>query len=146
MVNTEKIFKDYLENKGMRLTRERRLILNEITLCNDHFDVGDLVHRLRFRGEKVSTTSVYRTIPLLIGAGIIIKNSCDKIQGRLEPVLGREHNDHLVCLKCKKIVELRDDKIEKLQEKVAKKYGFKMDGHRLIIRGYCADCNIKRNI
>lgn len=140
MVNAEKIFKRYLEEQGMRYTQERRLLLKEITSLNDHFEVEDLVHRLRSSGKKVSTASVYRTIPLLIEAGIIIKNPCDHMQARLEPVFGHEHHDHLVCIKCKKIVEFMDDEIEKLQEKVAKKHGFSMEGHRLVISGYCPEC------
>jgi Fur family ferric uptake transcriptional regulator len=124
----------------MRFTPERRSILKEITSRNGHFEVDDLVLQLRSKGNKVSTASVYRTIPLLIDAGIIIKNPCDQMQARLEPVLGHDHHDHLVCVKCKKIVEFKDDKIEKLQETVAKKHNFLMEGHRLVISGYCPDC------
>lgn len=140
MVKAEKIFKNYLEENGMRYTQERRLILNEIASLSDHFEVEDLVSHLRSNGKKVSTASVYRTIPLLIDAGIIIKNPCDQMQARLEPVLGFEHHDHLICIKCKKMVEFRDDGIEKLQKTVAEKYGFIMEGHRLVISGYCPGC------
>jgi len=146
MLNAEKIFKRYLKEKGMRFTQERRSILKEITSLDEHFEVKDLVNNFRFSGKRVSTASIYRTIPLLIEAGIILKNPCDQMQARLEPVLGQEHHDHLVCIKCKKIVEFRDDKIEKLQEKAAKKHGFSMEGHRLVISGYCRECNVSRNI
>lgn len=141
MEDAEKKFKHYLEKRGMRFTQERRLILKEVTSLDDHFEVEDLVHKLRSGDKRVSTASVYRTIPLLIEAGIILKNPCDQMQARLEPVFGHEHHDHLVCIKCKKIVEFRDDEIEKLQEKVAKKHGFSMEGHRLVISGYCPECN-----
>jgi Fur family ferric uptake transcriptional regulator len=145
MENADKVFKRYLEKHGLRFTQERRLILEEISSISDHFEVEDLVRQFRSGGKKVSTASVYRTIPLLIDAGIIIKNPCDQMQARLEPVFGHEHHDHLVCIRCKKIVEFKDDEIEKLQEAVAKKNGFLMVGHRLVISGYCPDCSISRN-
>jgi Fur family ferric uptake transcriptional regulator len=145
MVKAEKIFKDYLEEQGLRFTQERSLILKGITSMSEHFEVEDLVLRLRSRGMKVSTASVYRTIPLLIDAGIIIKNPCDQMQARLEPVIGHAHHDHLICVKCKKVVEFRDDEIEKLQERVAKEHGFIMEGHRLVISGVCPECNNSRN-
>ena len=145
MVKAEETFKHYLEKHGMRFTQERRSILKAITCCNDHFEVEDLVQQLRSKGKKVSTASVYRAIPLLIDAGIIIKNPCDQMHARLEPVLGHDHHDHLVCIGCKKIIEFRDDGIEKLQENVAKKHGFLMKGHRLVISGYCPDCIMSRN-
>jgi len=145
MDNAKEIFKLYLEKHGMRYTKERRSILKAIMSYNDHFEAEDLVQYLRSRGEKVSTASVYRTIPLLIDAGIIIKNPCDQMHARLEPVFGHDHHDHLVCVKCKKIVEFRDDEIEKRQEMVAKKHDFLMKGHRLVISGYCSDCNMSRN-
>lgn len=145
MVNAKKVFKRYLEKQGMRFTQERRLILEEITSLRDHFEVEDLVQQLHYSGKKVSTASIYRTIPLLIDAGIVIKNPCDQMRARLEPVLGYEHHDHLICLKCKKIVEFRNDEIEKLQETVAEKHGFSMEGHRHVISGYCPDCNVSRN-
>lgn len=140
MTDAEKVFKRYLENHGLRFTQERRLILSEINSLSDHFEVEDLVLQLRSSGRQVSTASVYRTIPLLIDAGIIIKNPCDQMQARLEPVFGHEHHDHLVCIKCKKIIEFRDDEIEKRQETVAKTHGFSMEGHRLVISGYCPEC------
>ncbi len=140
MKKAEKIFRGYLEKQGMRFTQERRIILKRVTSLDDHFEVEDLVQQFHSAGLKVSTASVYRTIPLLIDAGIIIKNPCDQMPARLEPVFGHEHHDHMVCRKCKKIVEFKDDEIEKLQKKVAEKHGFSMDGHRLVISGYCRDC------
>jgi Fur family ferric uptake transcriptional regulator len=145
MSKSESIFRLYLQKQGMRFTPERHSILKEISSRSSHFEVEDLVQQLRSKGEKVSTASVYRTIPLLIDAGIIIKNPCDQMQARLEPVLGHEHHDHLVCIKCKKIVEFRDDEIEKLQETVAKNHGFLMEGHRLVISGYCSNCAMSSN-
>ncbi|MBU0994925.1 MAG: transcriptional repressor [Proteobacteria bacterium] len=140
MIRAEKIFKDFLVTRGLRYTQARRKILKEVFSLQNHFEADDIVQKLRSKGEKVSIASVYRTIPLLIDAGIIIKNPCEHMNARLEPVFGQQHHDHLICVKCKKIIEFRDNKIEQRQKKVAQQHGFEMEEHRLVIRGYCGDC------
>ncbi|MBN1625445.1 MAG: transcriptional repressor [Deltaproteobacteria bacterium] len=145
MAEEEKIFKRLLKERGMRYTKERRSILKAVMSCGKHFEAESLVRALRSEGKKVSIASVYRTIPLLIDAGIVIKNPCDQMNARMETIFGHQHHDHLICINCKKVIEFRDDNIEKLQARVAEKHGFQMKGHRLLISGYCSDCDTSRN-
>ena len=140
MENAETILEKFLAERGMRYTRERKLILHEVMSLHDHFEAEDILLSLRAKGEKVSAASVYRTIPLLIESGIVAKNPCDKMERRLEHVLGHKHHDHLICLKCGKVVEFRKAVLERLQEDVAKEHGFEASDHRMVISGICSDC------
>ncbi len=134
------LFGEFLARRGMRYTKERRLILKAVMSRHDHFEPEDILVSLHAKGERVSTASVYRTLPLLIESGIVAKNPCDRMGARLEHVLGHDHHDHLVCVSCGKIVEFHNPEIEDLQEKVADDHGFKVEGHRLVISGYCSEC------
>ena len=138
MGNTLNNFRAHLAGRGLRLTNQRRLILQEILSRREHFEPEDLAYKLRSKG--VSRTSIYRTLPLLAEAGIIRKTPCDLMKARYECVSENEHHDHLVCNRCGKITEFCDNEIENLQKRVAKKYGFEMTGHRLIISGLCSKC------
>jgi len=132
---------EYLGLKGLRFTKERREILKAVMGMHNHFEVEDIFLKLRNKGIKVSQTSIYRTLPLLVESGIVLKNTCDKMHARYEHVLGHEHHDHMVCIKCGKIIEFQDEEIEKLQVRAGRKNNFKIIGHRLVIRGFCDKCS-----
>ncbi len=138
-------FSEFLANQGMRYTKERRLILEEVMSRHDHFAPEDILVSLRAKGEKVSNASVYRTLPLLIDCGIVAKNALGSMEAGLEHVLGHKHHDHLVCVDCGKIIEFTNDEIENLQEQVAREHGFIVNGHRLVISGRCSDCHNNTN-
>ncbi len=140
MKSAEQLFTEFLRTKGLRFTRERRNILSEIMKTHSHFEVEDIYMRLRKKNIKVSQASIYRTLPLLVESGIVLKTPCDKMTARYEHVIGHKHHDHMVCMKCGKVIEFRDQNIEKLQEKDAKKHRFEMLGHRLVISGLCERC------
>ena len=132
--------REYLSSRGLKLTRERKEILKAIMETHSHFEVDDIFIKLRRKKLKISQTSIYRTLPLLVESGIVLKNTCDRMTARYEHVLGHDHHDHMVCVKCGKIIEFQEDNIEELQVKVSKKHKFKILGHRLVIRGLCEKC------
>jgi Fur family ferric uptake transcriptional regulator len=140
MKSAEQLFAEFLRTKGLRFTRERREILSEVMKIHNHFEVDDIFLGLRKRSIKVSHASIYRTLPLLVESGIVLKTPCDKMSARYEHIVGHKHHDHFVCVKCGKIIEFNDTRIEKLQEENARKHHFKMSGHRLVIRGLCEKC------
>ncbi|KPJ61469.1 MAG: hypothetical protein AMJ46_01940 [Latescibacteria bacterium DG_63] len=133
----------FLKAKGMRNTQERKEILDEVMRLHKHFEPEEIVMRLRRKGKAVSRASVYRTITLLVDAGIVRKTPCDQMKARFEHVLGHEHHDHLVCIQCGRVVEFHDEEIEDRQMKVARKQGFQITGHRLVISGYCRSCQAR---
>jgi len=138
-------FRDYLESKGLKFTPERRAILEEVFSLHKHFDADQLYESLRKRDEHLSRATIYRTLPLLVESNLIreVFHCQDKIS--YEHIFGHEHHDHIICIKCGKIVEFKDDRIERLQEEICKRYGFRPVEHRLGIKGYCKECQPRGN-
>ena len=140
MDKTEKEFGRFLKTKGLRFTPERLAILREVIASDAHFEAEDIFIRLRGKESKASQTSVFRTLNLLVEAGIVRKNPCDRMDARYEPVFGVDHHDHLVCIRCGRIIEFKDETIESQQKKIAAKHNFALVGHRLVLSGYCREC------
>ncbi|HEU4402142.1 MAG TPA: transcriptional repressor [Candidatus Polarisedimenticolia bacterium] len=133
-------FKDYLSRNHLKLTRERRVILEQILSVRGHFDVDDLLVHLRQAGHRVSRATLYRTLPRLVESGLVHKLEMASGQARYETMFGRHHHDHLVCLGCGSIIEFESPEVERIQEAVCRRKRFRMTGHTHQIRGYCADC------
>ena len=133
-------FEDFLKTKWLRFTPERLAILREIMASDGHFEADDIFVRLRGKKIRASQTSVYRTLNLLVEAGIVRKNPCDQMEARYETIFGAKHHDHLICIRCGRMIEFQDGSIEKLQQKLASKHNFTVVGHRLVVSGYCDKC------
>ena len=140
MINVEQKFEEFLKSKELKYTSERELILKAILSFHKHFNVEDLFERLRKQGNDVSRATIYRTIPLLLQSGFIAEALHCQDKTSYENIFDEKHHDHLVCINCGKIIEFYNEKIEKLQSEVCKKYNFKSLEHRLGIKGYCEDC------
>ena len=145
-VRTEQTeFKKFLKKKQLKFTPERQVILNGLLSLHRHFDVDALYDKLRKKGKNVSRTSIYRTLPLLIQCGFITETFRCQGRGSYEHIFGHEQHDHMLCIKCGRIIEFRDEKIENLQKKICKRYGFKPVERKLDIRGYCKKCKAEQN-
>ena len=144
MITAKDKFCSFLKSKGLKFTPERRVILEGVFSFHKHFDVDQLYDKLRGQGEHVSRASIYRTLPLLIKSGLIAESLRCQESVSYEHIFGHEHHDHMLCIKCGKVTEFRNEKIEELQEEVCKEYGFMALEHRLGIRGYCKRCRKKR--
>jgi Fur family transcriptional regulator, ferric uptake regulator len=136
-------FNDYLKDRGLKYTPQRKVILKKALSVHNHFDADGLYDKLRTDHPFLSRATVYRTLPLLVKAGLVRETM--RCQGRAsyEHTFGHEHHDHLICIKCGKITEFKDEKMEKLQNQICKKHRFLPVEHRLGIRGYCAKCRPK---
>ncbi|MCL0066559.1 transcriptional repressor [Thermodesulfovibrionales bacterium] len=134
-------FKEFLVSKSLKLTREREEILDEIYSAKGHFDPEELSIRLKAKGSKASRASVYRTIPLLIEGGFIEKVEMVDRHAHYERVSEKQHHDHLICIKCGKIIEFHSPVLEMLQDEICQKETFKGIRHTLEIMGYCEGCN-----
>lgn len=133
-------FKDLLEEKGLKLTYERKFIFDEISHLKNHFDADSLYERFRSRGLRISRDTVYRTIPLLLESGVIQKSVGEGKREFFERTSAKGHHDHIVCVRCRKIIEFRCEEIENLQEQVCSEHGFKLIFHDHRLFGYCRDC------
>ena len=125
---------DKCEQKGVRLTEQRRLIAKVMSQSSDHPDVDELHKRVSKIDEKVSIATVYRTVKLFEELGIIEKHDFKGGKARYEqsPDI---HHDHLIDVNTGEIVEFVNEEIEKLQIKVAEKLGYKLVDHRLELYG-----------
>ena len=122
------------EQKGVRLTDQRRLIAKVMSESSDHPDVDELHKRVSEIDEKVSIATVYRTVKLFEESGIIEKHDFKGGKARYEQS-SDIHHDHLIDVNTGEIVEFVDEEIEKLQNKVAEKLGYKLVDHRLELYG-----------
>ncbi|MBI1949882.1 MAG: transcriptional repressor [Acidobacteria bacterium] len=133
-------FAKYLSENRLKMTRERRAILADVLSVRGHFDVDDLLARLRRSGHHVSRATLYRTLPRLVESGLIHKVEMVDGQARYELMIGRHHHDHMVCLRCGTILEFESPEVERIQEDVCRRKKFVMTGHTHQIRGYCVSC------
>jgi Fur family transcriptional regulator, ferric uptake regulator len=140
MESEKEVFGKYIKDKGLKLTPERRIILDEVFSTHEHFDVEMLFERLNAKGERISRATIYRTLPLLLDSKLICEAIRCKDRVYYEHIYGHKHHSHLVCIKCGKVIEFEDDKIEEEKNRICKKYNFKPIEYRFGVRGYCKDC------
>ena len=120
--------------KGVKLTDQRRIIAKVMSNAQDHPDVNELYLRVSKLDSRISIATVYRTVKLFEEAGIITKHDFKGGKARYEAMI-ESHHDHLIDIKTGEIIEFVDDEIEKLQKKVAEKYGYKLVDHKLELYG-----------
>ena len=120
--------------KGVKLTEQRKTIAKIMSDSQDHPDVDELYRRASKIDSKISIATVYRTVKLFEEAGIVAKHDFKGGKARYEE-LNEGHHDHLIDIKTGEIIEFVDDEIEKLQKKVAEKYGYKLVDHKLELYG-----------
>ena len=120
--------------KGVKLTDQRKTIAKIMSNSQDHPDVDELYERASKIDSKISIATVYRTVKLFEESGILTKHEFKGGKARYE-TLNESHHDHLIDIKTGEIIEFVDDEIEKLQEKVAEKFGYKLVDHKLELYG-----------
>ena len=127
-------------SKGVKLTEQRRSIAKVISESkaeygeSDHPDVDELYSRVSKVDPKISIATVYRTVKLFEEAGILTKHDFKGGKARYEAMI-ESHHDHLIDIKSGEIIEFVDEEIEKLQKKVADKYGYELVDHKLELYG-----------
>ena len=121
-------------NKGVKLTDQRKIVAKVMSESEDHPNVDELYKRVSKIDSKISIATVYRTVKLFEESGILTKHEFKGGKARYEE-LNESHHDHLIDIKTGEIIEFVDDEIEKLQEKVAKKYGYELVDHKLELYG-----------
>ena len=120
--------------KGVKLTDQRKIIAQVMSDSSDHPDVDELYKRVSKIDSKISIATVYRTVKLFEEVGILAKHDFKGGKARYEE-LSEGHHDHLIDIKTGEIIEFVDEDIEKLQKKVAEKYGYDLVDHKLELYG-----------
>ena len=121
-------------SKGIKLTDQRKIIAKVMSDSSDHPDVDELYKRVLKIDSKISIATVYRTVKLFEEIGILAKHDFKGGKARYEE-LSEGHHDHLIDIKTGEIIEFVDEDIEKLQKKVAEKYGYDLVDHKLELYG-----------
>ena len=120
--------------KSVKLTDQRKIIAQVMSDSSDHPDVDELYKRVSKIDSKISIATVYRTVKLFEEVGILAKHDFRSGKARYEE-LSEGHHDHLIDIKTGEITEFVDEDIEKLQKKVAEKYGYDLVDHKLELYG-----------
>lgn len=143
VLNAVKVLREYSQQVGLKNTRQRDIIAEEFFKRNAHLSADEVLEYARKIDARVSLATVYRTLKLLQDCGLARVHHFGDGQARYEPVVDkREHHDHLICTKCGKIVEFFNQKIEQLQELVAKEHGFLVTNHKMELYGLCRSCGL----
>ncbi|MDA9671039.1 transcriptional repressor [Paracoccaceae bacterium] len=122
------------ERKGLRMTSQRKIIAQVLENVADHPDVEELYKLASKIDPTISIATVYRTVKLFDEAGILDKLEFGDGRARYEDA-EREHHDHLIDINSGRVIEFMDSDIEKLQEKIAQKLGYRLMGHKLELYG-----------
>ena len=130
-----------LKSAGLKVTLPRLKILEVLESSpSHHLSAEDIYRVLIEQHEEVGVATTYRVLSQFEESGIVHKLNFENNQAVYE-LCGADHHDHLVCVKCNKIIEFQDDVIEKHQIQIADKHGFELTDHSLYLYGLCKDCH-----
>jgi Fur family ferric uptake transcriptional regulator len=128
-------FIQFLKNNKHKITQERLMVLDEVFGRHDHFEAEELVEELKKNNLPVSRATVYRTLELLVLCGLVTKDNFGGSSAKYEHIFGHKHHDHIIDIEDGTIIEFVDEKIEKLQEEIAEKYGYELIKHVMQLYG-----------
>lgn len=116
--------------KGLKMTEQRRVIARIISQADDHPSVEEIYHRASKLDKNIGIATVYRTLRMLEESNIVEKHDFGDGRTRYEEAT-EDHHDHLIDMRTGKIIEFHNEKIEKLQEEIARELGYKLVDHSL---------------
>jgi Fur family ferric uptake transcriptional regulator len=125
-------------DKGMRMTEQRKVIARVLSGAKDHPDVEEVHRRAAAVDPHISIATVYRTVRLFEEAGILERHDFRDGRSRYEEA-PETHHDHLIDMKTGKVVEFVEPEIERLQEQIAARLGYRLVDHRLELYGVPLD-------
>ncbi len=130
---------EYLEKNNLKHTKQREAILEVFVEATGHITSEEIYQHVRGAHPTIGYTTVYRTMKLLCEAGLASARHFEDGVTRYE--IEHEHHDHLVCVRCGKIIEFECAMIERTQNEIAKRYGFSVLRHRHELYGHCDACS-----
>ncbi len=133
-------FRRYLREHNLPVTSQRELVAEVLFESAGHLSADDIERLLRERGAHVGKATVYRTLDLLAQSGMITQRDFGEGFRRYERAPGRQHHEHLICLRCGKVIEFVNERLERMKALIAEEYGFRHHHHRLEIFGTCPEC------
>ncbi len=137
-------FSAYLSGQGLRSTTQRDNILGMFVDVGQHLSAEELYMRIKEVHPGIGYATVYRTLKLLAEAGLADEIRFEDGFTRYEFKASGDHHDHLICTQCGTILEFENERIEALQQDVARKNKFMVQSHKLELYGLCARCQKKK--
>jgi Fur family ferric uptake transcriptional regulator len=132
-------FREFLGENGLKYTSQRRVIASVFFESGAHLSLAELHALAKQQRAHIGFATVYRTMKLMAESGLAHEHKFAEGHVRYEPA--GDHHDHLICVRCGKIVEYEDPRIEDLQDELAAAHGFRVVGHRHEIYGDCLKPN-----
>ena len=133
-------FLEFLNGKNLRVTAQRKLIIDTAFGTRQHFTAEQLLAWSRARDRSVSRATVYRTLPLLIESGLVREMDFGKDYKFYDPNYAEHpHHNHIICQDCNRIVEFESEKIKQLETEISQQMGFSVKTHRLQITASCEE-------
>ena len=132
---------NFLKEKNLKITGQRKLILDAFLNNEKHISAEELYDQLKKDTPGIGLATIYRTLKLLCECGLANEIHFSDGVTRYEHLFGHEHHDHLICLNCGKYIEVFNPEIEQLQQKMAEQHQFEVLRHRLELYGICRDCS-----
>ncbi|GAB1365261.1 transcriptional repressor [Candidatus Cloacimonadaceae bacterium] len=145
MADHATIFRDYLAKKGLKLTSPRKKILEAVFAIHEHFNAEELYGRIKSHSQGISLATVYRTLPLLLEAGLVQHALRSAGRERYEHIYGHPKHIHWLCRSCGSLVETDLQSVDPLIAELAKSLNFKEEDIELSIRGLCWKCASTEN-
>jgi Fur family ferric uptake transcriptional regulator len=134
----------WIASRGLKATRQRDVIVEAFFSQRGHLSVDELLEKVTERDPTIGAATVYRTIKILTDAGLASARHFEGGQTRYEAAFDRHHHDHLICTSCHEIFEFENERIEELQESVARDHGFTVTRHKLELYGLCRKCRAEQ--
>ncbi len=127
----------YISENELNQSESRNKLIEVVLGISGHFTAQDLIRIVSDVHPQIGTATVYRNLPLLLGAGLIKETLTDDSGLKIYELASRDHHDHLICLDCNQIFEFHDESIERAQDRISKKLGFKPVRHKHVIFAHC---------
>jgi len=140
MTDERLLFEQFLRSRGLKMTLPRETVLHAFLKTKGHVSADDIFAATRRLDPGIGQATVFRTVKLLSEAGLARDACQDEGPRRYEHAYHHAHHDHLLCVRCGKIIEFCDPAIEKAQDAIFAQHGFRAIGHVMELKGLCADC------
>jgi Fur family ferric uptake transcriptional regulator len=138
----EQVFREFLAARGLRLTRSRREVLRAVMRLEIHFGRNRLLGELA--GSGVHRATMFRTLPLLVEAGVLRRMRESLDHWHYEHVIGHQHHHHLLCARCGRAIEVVSPVMERERRRLCARHDFEETSHSFMVRGICARCRRRR--
>ena len=146
MAVDRKAFKQLLQDRGLKVTKQRLMVLEAVaSRPEEHLTAEEIFELVKTGCPDIGLATVYRTIQLLNELRLIDRINFDDGFVRYEMGTGTEcgqkhHHHHLICMKCGKVISFRDDLLEELEDRITDTTGFSIVDHEVKLYGYCKEC------